>query len=74
MWPFRHKEPRERQAIHELRQAIKELEEGLAALQDKHERLRGRFYASRGAEPPAQPEGKAEILRRMGFLGRQGGQ
>lgn len=70
MWPFRDKIV-ERQAIQELRAAVRDLDERLEALQDKHERLRGKFYASRGmAEAPAErpPESKAEILKRMGFL------
>lgn len=60
MWPFDppHKE---------LYQRIRALEEHLAALQDSHERLRGRFYQSRGDTSPPPTETKAEILRRMGY-------
>lgn len=69
MWPFRNRDV-ERKAIHDLRLAIKELDERLESLQDKHERLRGKFYATRQLEPPPQesrPESKAEILKRMGY-------
>ena len=52
---------------------IQQLEEALASLQDKHERLRGKFYATRQSDSPPPQESKAEILRRMGFLGRTPG-
>lgn len=55
-------------ALHAITLRVQNLEESLAALQDKHERLRGRFYATRGPDSPPQTESKAEILKRMGFM------
>lgn len=77
MWPFQAKtEPRQgvdhahlelSAQIHGLVQRVKQVEDDLAALEAKHERLRGRFYGLRGRQND-EPESKAEILRRMGFL------
>lgn len=69
MWPF----PKRRQAvpeahlelvsqIHGVLQRVKLLEDGLAALEAAHERLRGRFYATRPADSGSKPLTKAEIL------------
>ncbi|HEX8802143.1 MAG TPA: hypothetical protein VF772_26205 [Terriglobales bacterium] len=56
-------------SLHAVLQRIKALEEDLASLQDQHERLRGKFYASRSERPAAsEPESKAAILARMGYL------
>jgi hypothetical protein len=54
------------QEFHALVLRVKELDDELKALEDKHERLRGKFYQARGAQPP--PESKAEILSRMGYM------
>jgi hypothetical protein len=58
--------------IFQLTQRIKQLEEVVAALEDKHERLRGRFYATRPTlrdDDDRRPETKAEILKRFGYIG-----
>jgi hypothetical protein len=72
MWPFT---PRPNRAFHEIVQRLRQLEEDLSALQAAHERLRGRFYASRPSVPdeadqPAKVsvQSKAEILRRFGYI------
>jgi hypothetical protein len=49
-------------AIGALSLKVKGLEDALASLEDKHERLRGKFYAQREAP---KPESKAEILARF---------
>jgi phage shock protein A len=49
-------------ALGALARQVKELEDSLASLEDKHERLRGKFYAQR---EPQRPESKAEILARF---------
>lgn len=67
MWPF----PRRRQVvdeahlelvrqIHGLLSDVKQLRDDLASLEDKHERLRGKFYATRSADPGGKT--KAQIL------------
>ena len=64
---------RPRRDIYDVLQRVKLLEDGLAALEDRHERLRGRFYATRPQlhpETESRPETKQEILTRMGFAGR----
>jgi hypothetical protein len=51
MWPFRKTDPAHLELvaqIHAVVERVKRLEESLLALNDRHERLRGRFYASRG--------------------------
>jgi hypothetical protein len=75
MWPFRQRLDRAHleliDQIHGLTQRVKHLEETLTALELKHERLRGRFYATRTPEegaPAKKPESKAEILHRFGKL------
>ena len=57
--------------IHALNQRLKHLEDLVLSLEERYERLRGKFYALRGPTSAPQPESKAEILRRMGYLGRQ---
>lgn len=49
-------------ALGALTLKVKDLEDALASLEDKHERLRGKFYAQR--EPQREPS-KAEILARF---------
>ena len=69
MWPFR--KPQEPiPDVRDLLTRVRKLEEDLGALQLAHERLRGRFYALKGADEnqAAKPQSKAEILRRMGFM------
>jgi len=51
---------------HELR--LKQVLERVEAMEAAHERLRGRFYATKGPEPAKQPESKAEILKAFGFM------
>jgi len=46
-----------------LKLKVKSLEDTLASLEDKHERLRGKFYAQR--EPAPRQESKAEVLARF---------
>lgn len=76
MWPF----PKRRQLldeahlelvaqIHGLVQEVKALRDDLASLEDKHERLRGKFYASRSNSEAPAGKSKAEILRE--FLASQ---
>lgn len=56
------------QQLHGLTMRLKALEERLDAAEAAHERLRGRFYATRVPEqPPAKPS-KAEVLRDFGFV------
>lgn len=72
MWPFPKAKGPDLQEIgeqiHGLTLRVKHLEDSLAALEDKHERLRGRFYATKGPDSPPETESKAAILRRMGFM------
>ena len=49
-------------ALSALTLRVKDLADALASLEDKHERLRGKFYAQREAP---RPESKAEILARF---------
>jgi hypothetical protein len=68
MWPFKRSQVSPAQ-VHELDKRLRQVEEDLGALQMAHERLRGRFYATKGAEFAAKPaETKAEILKRFGKL------
>jgi hypothetical protein len=65
-WPFTSRRAvLSKQAI-ELIQGfdgrIRALEEAVPALQLAHERLRGRFYATRPHENGSQPLSKAQIL------------
>ena len=53
--------------VHAQGLRLKELEEKHLALEAAHERLRGRFYATRPQEKP-EPTSKAEILREFGFV------
>jgi hypothetical protein len=46
-------------ALGALTLKVKDLEDALASLEDKHERLRGKFYAQREAAPATD---KAAIL------------
>jgi hypothetical protein len=55
------------QAIHALSLKIKQLEEDILALESKHERLRGRFYATRGPDSPPATLSKGDILRAHGY-------
>ena len=55
------------EALHQQMLRIKQLEDDLRALEDKHERLRGRFYALRGSPDEPKPKTKAEILRDFGY-------
>lgn len=68
MWPFKRKAPPDAT----LRREIASLREDLEQLAAAHERLRGRYYATRpqppASEPPKQPESKAEVLRAFGFV------
>lgn len=54
MWPFRKRVDQSHlelvDQIHGLSQRCKHLEDSLAALEDRHERLRGKFYARNGGE------------------------
>lgn len=72
MWPFPRGQKQElgelSDQLHGLTLRVKHLEETLLALEDKHERLRGRFYASKGPDSPPENESKAAILRRMGYM------
>lgn len=60
---------------HELRREIQRIDDDVAQLRSFYERLRGRFYATRGegsGPPPVQPGTRAEkdaILR--DFLSRK---
>jgi hypothetical protein len=54
--------------IHGLLQRVKALEDDLAALEAKYERLRGRFYATRGADTPPTPLSKGAVLRAAGYV------
>jgi hypothetical protein len=73
MWPFRSHRLAHDQEIIDLvfksRQRITDLEERIAAAEAAHERLRGRFYATKGQTPPDEPKPltKAEILLQAGF-------
>lgn len=49
---------------HQVLMRLQEIEEELIALKAAHERLRGRFYATRGQGSPPLDLPKAEILRR----------
>lgn len=53
--------------IHGLVLRVKHLEEDLAALETKHERLRGRFYAKEAPSSPPRPTSKGAILRAYGY-------
>ena len=53
-WPFTNRKPivpeallEQQTQIHGLAQEVKALRDDLASLEDKHERLRGKFYAAR---------------------------
>jgi hypothetical protein len=47
---------------------VKGLEDDLALLRAQHERLRGRFYATKGQDSPPRELTKAEILRAAGYV------
>lgn len=50
-------------ALTALAQKVKDLADALASLEDKHERLRGKFYARAGEQPkPTPATDKASIL------------
>lgn len=49
--------------FHALLQRVKHLEDALAALEDRHERLRGKFYSARMIDKPA-PLSKEQLLAR----------
>jgi len=53
--------------FHGLLLRVKHLEEDLAALETKHERLRGRFYAKESPTRPPVPTTKGAILRQFGY-------
>lgn len=70
MWnPFRKvrlaSDPEVYDFLRRLDRETKQLREDLAALEGKHERLRGRFYATKPAEQPAQT-GKPTLME-LGF-------
>jgi len=48
--------------------ALKQLAERIEAAEGAHERLRGRFYATKGHDSPREPQTKAEILRDYGYM------
>jgi hypothetical protein len=56
------------QELHAVVMKVKQLEEDILALEAKHERLRGRFYATRGPDSPPAPTSKGDILRAHGYL------
>lgn len=64
---FQRKSTDYSQVIHSLTLRIKDLEENLAALESKHERLRGRFYATKGPDVAPVPQTKGDILRAHGY-------
>ena len=53
--------------LHDLTLRVKHLEDDLAALEAKHEKLRGRFYATARTHPtgPPQKVPREELLRRF---------
>jgi hypothetical protein len=53
---------------HDAGVRLRELDERLSALEAAHERLRGRFYATRGPEAKPAAQSKAEILRQFGYV------
>jgi hypothetical protein len=53
--------------IHAINVQIKQLQEDLLALQSNHERLRGRFYASKGSDSAPPMQTKGDILRAFGY-------
>jgi predicted nuclease with TOPRIM domain len=71
MWPFRQRLDQAHLElvgqIHAVLQRVKAIEETLAALEDKHERLRGRFYATR---PQLQAETEQRQLTKEQILAR----
>ena len=74
MWPFPTRRQVASRAIAEQTERIndallriKALEDNLAALEDKHERLRGRFYATRSPDNLPARSGKGAILAAMGY-------
>lgn len=76
MWPFKStrlaSDAEVLASLTKLHAKVAALEDGLAALQDKHERLRGRVYATGQHKPdPATPAprlDKAAVLREFGFV------
>jgi hypothetical protein len=52
-----------REAVHQLTLRVKRAEDSLSLLEGQHERLRGRFYATRTPESPPQAKTKEELLR-----------
>jgi predicted nucleic acid-binding Zn-ribbon protein len=56
--------------LHDVLQRLKHLEDLHLSLEERYERLRGKFYALRSLDSPPPTESKAEILRKMGFMGR----
>lgn len=53
--------------IHAITLRLQALEEKHEALAAAHERLRGRFYATKGPDR-SEPQSKAEILREFGYM------
>lgn len=54
--------------VFDTRAALKIAQERLDALEDKHERLRGRVYATGLHKPPIEPQSKGDILREFGYV------
>lgn len=63
------------QQMHDLTARVKQVEDDIALLEGRLERLRNRYYATRGATPQAPPHGSREekdaILREHLFRPRQ---
>jgi hypothetical protein len=59
-----------REAVHQLTLRVKRAEDSLGLLEGAHERLRGRFYATRPPDGPPPAKSKDEILRE--FHARKG--
>jgi hypothetical protein len=57
-----------RRRVQALEIAVQELGESLEQLRGAHERLRGRFYATKHQDEPPPSDSKADVLKRFGFV------
>jgi len=54
--------------LEEWQSHVEKLQNRLDELTSEHRKLRGRFYASRGEVERVEPETKADVLRRIGYI------